>query len=101
MGLYPIQGFKQKIFYLHVPIAIVALAGFIAAGVEGFRHLRSGDSRHDLNSYVFIHISVVFGVAVVVRVRVVCERARDAAASPETGYLLCAVRSHRSPSVRL
>ena len=60
------QGFKQKIFYLHVPIAIVALAGFIAAGVEGFRHLRSGDSRHDLNSYVFIHISVVFGVAVLV-----------------------------------
>ena len=60
------QGFKQKIFYLHVPIAIMALIGFIAAGVEGYRHLRSGDSRHDLNSYVFIHISVVFGVAVLV-----------------------------------
>jgi len=60
------QGFKQKIFYLHVPLAIVALLGFMAGGVEGFRHLRSGDKRHDLNSYVFIHLSVVFGVAVLV-----------------------------------
>ncbi|MGA7396807.1 MAG: cytochrome c biogenesis protein [Solirubrobacterales bacterium] len=58
------QGFKQKIFYLHVPLAIVALLGFIAGGVEGFRHLRTGDRRHDANSYVFIHLSVVFGVAV-------------------------------------
>ncbi len=60
------QGFKQKIFYLHVPVAIMALIGFIAAAVEGVRHLRSGDSRHDLNSYVFIHISVVFGVVALV-----------------------------------
>jgi len=60
------QGFKQKIFYVHVPLAIVALGGFIAGGVEGIRHLRSGDRRHDANSYVFIHLSVVFGVAVLV-----------------------------------
>ena len=60
------QGFKQKIFYLHVPLAIVALLGFIAGGVEGYRHLRTGDRRHDANSYVFIHISVTFGVAVLV-----------------------------------
>ncbi|MCB0827329.1 MAG: cytochrome c biogenesis protein CcsA [Solirubrobacterales bacterium] len=56
------QGFKQKIFYVHVPLSVVALAGFIAGGVEGVRHLRSNNSRHDLNSYVFIHLSVVFGV---------------------------------------
>ncbi len=60
------QGFKQKIFYLHVPLAIVALVGFMAAGVEGYRHLRSDDRRHDANSYVFIHISVVFGVATLI-----------------------------------
>jgi heme exporter protein C len=60
------QGFKQKIFYLHVPLAIVALIGFMAGGVEGYRHLRSGDRRHDANSYVFIHLSVVFGVAVLI-----------------------------------
>ena len=27
------QGFIQKIFYVHVPMAIVALCGFIAGGV--------------------------------------------------------------------
>jgi len=37
------QGFVQKIFYLHVPMAIVALCGFVAAGVMAIRHLRSGD----------------------------------------------------------
>lgn len=60
------QGFKQKIFYLHVPLAIVALIGFIAAGVEGFRHLRTGKARHDANSYVFIHISVVYAAATLI-----------------------------------
>ena len=29
------QGFIQKIFYLHVPLAIVALCGFVAGGVCG------------------------------------------------------------------
>ena len=29
------QGFMQKIFYLHVPLAIVALCGFVAGGVYG------------------------------------------------------------------
>src|SRR3954465_91961 len=36
------QGFIQKIFYLHVPLAIVALCGFVAGGVYGIRFLRSG-----------------------------------------------------------
>ena len=35
------QGFIQKIFYLHVPLAIVALCGFVAGGVYGIRYLRS------------------------------------------------------------
>jgi heme exporter protein C len=58
------QGFIQKIFYLHVPLAICALVGFIAAGVLAILHLRSGDSKYDARSYVAIHISVIFGVAV-------------------------------------
>ena len=29
------QGFVQKIFYLHVPLAIVALCGFVAGGIYG------------------------------------------------------------------
>ena len=58
------QGFVQKIFYLHVPLAIVALGGFVAGGVYAIRYLRSGDRSHDLRSYVAIHLSLIFGVAV-------------------------------------
>jgi heme exporter protein C len=60
------QGFVQKIFYLHVPMAIVALCGFVAGGVYGIKHLRSGDARHDLRSYVAIHISIILGLGVLV-----------------------------------
>jgi heme exporter protein C len=58
------QGFIQKIFYLHVPLAIVALLGFIVGGIHAIRHLRTGDPVHDARSYVAIHMSVIFGVAV-------------------------------------
>jgi heme exporter protein C len=58
------QGFVQKIFYLHVPLSIVALLGFIAGGAFALAHLRSGDRRWDAVSYVCIHLSVIFGVAV-------------------------------------
>ncbi|MGE5408427.1 MAG: cytochrome c biogenesis protein [Syntrophothermus sp.] len=58
------QGFVQKIFYLHVPLAITALVGFVVGGVFAIAHLRSGDARWDAYSYVSIHISIIFGVAV-------------------------------------
>jgi heme exporter protein C len=58
------QGFIQKIFYLHVPLAIVSLVGFMVAGVHAIRHLRSGEPVHDARSYVSIHLSVIFGVGV-------------------------------------
>jgi heme exporter protein C len=58
------QGFVQKIFYLHVPLAICALVGFVVAAVHAIRHLRTGDPVHDARSYVSIHVSVIFGVAV-------------------------------------
>ena len=58
------QGFIQKIFYLHVPLAISALVGFMVAAYHAIRHLRSGDSKWDFRSYVAIHISIIFGVAV-------------------------------------
>ena len=58
------QGFIQKIFYVHVPMAIVGLLGFVAGGVFGFLHLRSGDRAHDLRSYVAIHLSIVLAVGV-------------------------------------
>jgi heme exporter protein C len=58
------QGFVQKIFYLHVPLATCALGGFIVAAIHAIRHLRTGDAVHDARAYVSIHISIIFGVAV-------------------------------------
>jgi heme exporter protein C len=58
------QGFVQKIFYLHVPLAIAALCGWVAGGIFAIQHLRSGDRRFDVRSYVAIHMSLIFGVAV-------------------------------------
>ncbi|MEA2313038.1 MAG: heme exporter protein, partial [Solirubrobacteraceae bacterium] len=60
------QGFIQKIFYLHVPLAIVALCGFVAGGIYGIRYLRSGDRAHDLRSYVAIHLSLILAVGALV-----------------------------------
>jgi heme exporter protein C len=60
------EGFLQRIFYLHVPLAIVCLCGFVAAGVMAIAHLRTRDPRWDLRSYVAIHMSLIFGVAVLI-----------------------------------
>jgi heme exporter protein C len=58
------QGFIQKIFYLHVPLAMVSLVGFIVGGIFAIVHLRTDNRRWDAYSYVSIHMSVIFGVAV-------------------------------------
>jgi heme exporter protein C len=58
------QGFVQKIFYVHVPMAIVALGGFVAGGVMAIKYLRSGDRSWDVRSYVAIHISIILGFGV-------------------------------------
>jgi heme exporter protein C len=60
------QGFVQKIFYLHVPLAIVALGGFVAAAVMAIQHLRTGDRRWDMRAYVAIHLSLVLAVGVLI-----------------------------------
>ena len=60
------QGFLQKIFYLHVPLAIVALCGFVAGGLMAIQHLRTRDARWDMRSYVAIHMSLIFGVATLI-----------------------------------
>jgi heme exporter protein C len=60
------QGFVQKIFYIHVPMAIVALCGFVAGGIMAIKHLRSGDRTWDMRSYVAIHLSIILGVGVLV-----------------------------------
>jgi heme exporter protein C len=60
------QGFRQKIFYIHVPLAIVAMAGFIAGGVAAVQYLRTMQSRWDLRSYTWIHLALIFALAALV-----------------------------------
>jgi len=60
------QGFLQKIFYVHVPLAIVALCGFVLGGVFAIAHLRTRDPRWDYRSYVSIHMSLIFGVGTLI-----------------------------------
>jgi heme exporter protein C len=60
------QGFIQKIFYVHVPLAITALVGFIVGGLFAVAHLRTGDRRWDAYSYVSIHLSVIYAVGVLI-----------------------------------
>src|SRR5215469_5619100 len=56
------QGFVQKIFYIHVPLAIVSLGGFIFGGLLAIGYLRTGDRAWDMRSYVAIHMALIFGV---------------------------------------
>ncbi len=60
------QGFVQKIFYVHVPMAIVALCGFVFAGVMAIQHLRTRDRRYDLRAYVAIHLSLILALGVLI-----------------------------------
>lgn len=60
------QGFRQKIFYLHVPLGIVGLVGFMVGGWHGLRYLRTGDSASDLRSYVYIHQAQIVAIAVLI-----------------------------------
>ena len=60
------QGVIQKIFYVHVPMAIVALCGFVFGGVLAIRHLRTGDRSWDVRSYVAIHQALVFAVGALI-----------------------------------
>jgi heme exporter protein C len=60
------QGFLQKIFYLHVPLAIIALCGFVLGGLLAIQHLRTRDPRWDIRSYVVIHMSLIFAVGTLI-----------------------------------
>src|ERR1700730_16553646 len=60
------QGFLQKIFYVHVPLAIVSLCGFVLGGLLAIQHLRTRDPRWDVRAYVAIHTSLILAVATLI-----------------------------------
>ena len=60
------EGYRQRIFYLHVPIA---LTSYLFLGVGAFyaaRHLMRRDPLDDLRSYVAIHQGVILGTLVLI-----------------------------------
>ena len=56
------QGFSQRIFYLHVPVAITAYVCFGWGAWKALLHLWKRQEGADLESYVAIHQGVIFGV---------------------------------------
>ena len=56
------QGFSQRIFYLHVPVALTAYACFGWGAWKALLHLWKRREGADLESYVAIHIGVIFGI---------------------------------------
>jgi heme exporter protein C len=60
------QGLSQKIFYFHVPIALTSYACFGWAAWKALRHLWTRQEGADLESYVAVHLGVIFGAMTLV-----------------------------------
>jgi heme exporter protein C len=60
------QGISQKIFYFHVPIALTAYVCFGWGALKAFLHLWKRRPGADLESYVAIHLGVIFGAMTLV-----------------------------------
>jgi heme exporter protein C len=55
------DGLNQKIFYFHVPIALTSYVCFGTGAWKGLVHLWKRRDGADLESYVAIHLGVIFG----------------------------------------
>jgi heme exporter protein C len=60
------QGPSQRIFYIHVPVALTAYVCFGWAAWKAFRLLWKRDERADLESYTAVHMGVIFGLLTLV-----------------------------------
>jgi heme exporter protein C len=60
------QGLSQKIFYVHVPIALTAYACFGLAAWKALRLLTTRGERYDLESYTAVHQGTIFGALTLV-----------------------------------
>ena len=55
------QGYSQRIFYFHVPIALTTYTLFGWGAVNAARYMWTRDESLDLKSYVPMHLGVIFG----------------------------------------
>ncbi len=60
------QGISQRIFYVHVPVALTAYACFAWGAWKALRLLWTGEERYDLESYTAVHMGTIFGVLTLV-----------------------------------
>ncbi|HSC51569.1 MAG TPA: cytochrome c biogenesis protein [Gaiellaceae bacterium] len=60
------QGLTQKIFYIHVPLALTSYACFGWGAWKALSHLRTRAPNADLESYAAIHQGVIFGALTLV-----------------------------------
>ncbi len=60
------QGFSQKIFYIHVPVALTAYACFGWGAWKALRLLWLREEKYDFESYSAIHIGTIFGLLTLV-----------------------------------
>jgi heme exporter protein C len=60
------QGFSQKIFYIHVPVALTSYVCFAWGAWKALRLLWTGEERYDLESYTAIHIGTMFAILTLV-----------------------------------
>jgi heme exporter protein C len=56
-----VEGVRQKIFYIHVPIALTAYFCFGLGALKALLLLWRGGERYDLESYVAVHQGTIFG----------------------------------------
>lgn len=58
--------FPQKIFYLHVPVALAAYLCFAAGAWNGLLYLLKDNPDYDVRSYCGVHSGMVFGTLVLI-----------------------------------
>lgn len=57
---------SQKIFYLHVPVAVASFAAMLFAAIWAVRFLMTGERRYDLASKTAMEVTLVFVAATMV-----------------------------------
>ena len=60
------QGVIQRIFYFHVPIALISLVAFGVACIAAILYLRRGDERWDEVGVVSVGLGMVFSILTVI-----------------------------------